>query len=164
MRLELSQGRLIVMSPAGLKHGELTSLLNYIIAGFVREHELGITTGAETGFILHQDPDGKDTVRAPDVGFITAARVPDPLPDGFAPFAPDLAIEVISPNDDAEEIHQKVMEYLQYGTRMVILFYPKSRTAAVYTPSGYETFGIEDTLDGRDVLPGFELPLRKVFG
>lgn len=164
-RLELSEGRLIIMSPAGWKHGGITSTLNRYVGDFVADNDLGMTTAAETGYILYKNPDpnGKDTVRAPDVGFVAAARIPENLPDGYVPFAPDLAIEVISPGDDADEVDQKVREYLRYGTRMIWLFYPKTRTAAVYTPTSYTPIEREGMINGGDILPGFELRLSDVF-
>jgi Uma2 family endonuclease len=164
--LELSEGRLIVTSPAGWKHGGLTSVVQRYVTNYVHEYDLGMTTAAETGYILYKssDSDTKDTVRAPDVGFIAKTRLPDELPDtDFVPFAPDLAIEVISPNDDPDEVHQKVTEYLKYGTRLVWLFYPKSQTAAAYTPTTFHSIGRDGVLDGGDVLPGFTLALRDVF-
>jgi Uma2 family endonuclease len=165
-RFELSEGRLIVMSPAGWKHGGLGSKLNRVIGNFVEEHELGMTTAAETGYILYKSPHGKDIVRAPDVGFIAAQRLPldpDDLPNGYVPFAPDLAVEVVSPSDNAEEIDKKVKEYLKYGARLVWLFYPETRTAAAHSPTGSFTLDIDGVLDGGDVLPGFELPLQRIF-
>lgn len=164
-RLELSEGRLIVMSPAGWKHGSLGSLLDRLIGNFVDEHDLGITTAAETGYILRQaaSADERDIVRAPDVGFIAKARIPADLPDGFVPFAPDLAVEVISPSDDIEEVHRKVAEYLRYGTRMVWLIYPRTESAAIYTPTTFEAIESAGALDGGAVLPGFRLPLRQLF-
>lgn len=165
-RLELSEGRLIVISPAGWKHGSLASLLDRKVGNFVDEHNLGMTTGAETGFILYKsaDPDVKDIVRAPDVGFIAKQRLPETLPEsGYVPFAPDLAIEVISPNDDPEEVHRKVVQYLKYGTQLVWLFYPNAETVGVYNGKSFQSLEREDTLDGGDVLPGFRLPLTEVF-
>jgi Uma2 family endonuclease len=166
MRLELSEGRLIVMSPASWKHGGYTSLLLRLVGNFVDEHDLGMTTGAETGYILFKspDPDLRDTVRAPDVGFIAKHRLPDELPErGYVPFAPDLAIEVISPNDDAEDIHRKVAEYLKSGTRLIWLFYPNAETVGVYNGQRFQSLERGDTLDGGDVLPGFRLPLTEIF-
>jgi Uma2 family endonuclease len=166
-RFELSEGVLITMSPAGWEHGDTAGNIFGRIWLFVRQHQLGSVTAAETGYILFKnpDPDGKDTVRAPDVGFISAARVPaDGLPQQYVPFAPDLAVEVVSPNDDADEIQQKVIEYLKYGTRLVWVFYPKSKTVAVHTPDGSRIIGLDGTLDGGAVLPGFTLAVRDVFG
>ena len=162
-RFELSEGILIEMSPAGLKHGTLAMQLGRVVGDFVDANDLGITTAAETGFILFRNPNGKDTVRAPDVGFVSKTRLTGELPDGYAPFAPDLAIEVVSPNDDAEELEQKISEYLKYGTRLIWVFYPKLQRVRVHTPKGSYMLDIDDTLDGGDVLPGFKLALKDIF-
>lgn len=162
--LELSEGMLIEMSPAGGKHGLVALRFGRYIGNHVEVNHLGETTAAETGYILYKNPDSKDTVRAPDVGFISTARIPENgLPDGYIPFAPDLAVEVVSPNDDAEEIHQKVNEYLKAGTRLVLVAYPKSQTIVVHTTEGSKTLEKDDLLDGGDVLPGFTLRVKTFF-
>lgn len=163
-RFELSEGVLIEMAPAGLKHGNWAGMLGRVIGNHVEVNGLGIVTAAETGFILHTDENGKDTVRAPDVGFISKERLPAELPDGFAPFAPDLAVEVVSPGDSASEIEQKVLEYLRHGTRAVWVFYPTTRTVFVHSLTSVQRLGVDDTLDGGDVLPGFTLKISEVFG
>ena len=134
------------MSPAGWKHGGLASKLDRTIGDHVDKNDLGMTTAAETGYILYKNPDPnrKDTVRAPDVGFVVKERIPANIPDGYVPFAPDLAVEVISPGDDADEVDQKVREYLKYGTRMVVLFYPKSKTAAMESQAKF-SLGLPST-------------------
>ncbi|MBZ0290616.1 MAG: Uma2 family endonuclease, partial [Anaerolineae bacterium] len=146
-------------------HGGLASMLDRRIGNFVEEHDLGYTTTAEAGYVLFQnpDPEGNDTVFAPDVGFIAAERLPDGLPDGYVPFAPDLAVEVVSPNDKAADVQQKIATYLKYGTRLIWVFYPKTQSVVVHTRDGAKTYTIDDTLDGGEVLPGFRLPLRDVF-
>jgi Uma2 family endonuclease len=125
---------------------------------FVEEHDLGYVVIA-TGCILN----GKDTVYAPDVGFIAKARMVDDVPDTFFPFAPDLAVEVVSKNDSYEAVDAKVANYLRYGTRMVIVAYPKTERLLVYTPNGVTILEIHDTLDGGDVLPGFKVAVRDLF-
>ena len=91
-RTELVRGRLIVREPAGFRHGVIAMELARRLADFVKTHALGVVVAAETGFTLARNP---DTVRAPDVGFIQATRVPRPLPRGYAEIAPDLAAEVL---------------------------------------------------------------------
>jgi Uma2 family endonuclease len=164
-RLELSKGILIVMAPASFQHGKWMSKWDRIIGDFVEANDLGETTGAETGYILFTDADGRDTVRAPDVAFVAKARIPaEGFPErGFAHIAPDLAVEVVSPNDTAEEVQQKVNEYLEAGTRAVWVFYPKPQTIAVHTRTGTQILRPGDVLDGGDVLPGFTLALRDLF-
>jgi Uma2 family endonuclease len=151
------------MSPAGGKHGGLALKGGRVIGDFVDAHQLGYTTAAETGYILFKNPNGKDTVRAPDVGFVAAHRLPEGLPDGYIPFAPDLAVEIVSPTDTAEDIHEKVTDYLKYGTRLVWVYYPKSKTAVVHMPGKTYPVAADGLLDGGDVLPGFKMSLHDLF-
>ena len=163
-RFELSEGMLIEMTPAGMQHGKYALKFGRRIGNFVDENKLGETTAAETGYTLFKNPAGKDTVRAPDVGFVSATRIPKMgLPDGYFPGAPDLAVEVISPNDEADDVQLRVTQFLKYGTRMVVLVYPKSKTVVVHTTTGSFTLDIDDEFEGGDVLPGFKLPVRDIF-
>jgi Uma2 family endonuclease len=120
-------------------------------------------TAAETGYIVHTNEAGTATILAPDVGFIAKARVPREPVRSYLHLAPDLAVEVVSPNDSASEIHVKVNKYLQYGTRAVWVAYPETHTVAVHTASGAKTLTESETLDGGDILPGFTLPVREIF-
>jgi Uma2 family endonuclease len=163
MRLELSDGELIIMSPASGSHGIIASRLDRLIGNFADEHGLGVTTAAETGYILFKSESGRDTVRAPDVGFVSAAHIADIPNEGYIPFAPDLAVEVMSPNDTASEIQKKVMEYLRAGTRLIWVAYPETRSVTVYTPQGAHIVDENGTLDGGDVLPGFRLAVNSIF-
>jgi Uma2 family endonuclease len=159
-RSELVRGQLVVREPAGLAHGVVASRIGERVAGFVRVHALGLVVAAETGFMLALDP---DTVRAPDVGFIRRDRVPDPLPRGYASIAPDLVVEVLSPDDRPGEVLAKVADWLRAGTRLVWVVDPIRRAARVYRADGTEAFATgDDSLDGEDVLPGFVLPLAAI--
>jgi Uma2 family endonuclease len=111
-RTELVRGRLIVREPAGFRHGAIAAELTAWLADFVKARAFGVVVAAETGFKLSSNP---DTVRAPDVGFIRAERVPHPLPRGYADIAPDLAVEVLSPDDRAGEVLAKVSDWLTAG-------------------------------------------------
>ena len=160
-RYELIQGVLITMSPPGTVHGSFSSRLDNHLRTFVEAHKLGEVL-VETGFRLAEDP---DTVLAPDVSFIAAARIsPQGLPDGYFPGAPDLAIEIVSPGDLDEEIQEKVSLYLQAGARLVWVVRPKRRTVTAHHPDGTaRTFSAKDTLPGEDVLPNFALLLSELF-
>jgi Uma2 family endonuclease len=162
-RFELSEGIVIEMSPAGGKHGGIAGHWFGYVWTEVTKYDLGYVTAAETGYVLFKNPSGKDTVRAPDVGFVAKARLPDGLPDGYVPLAPDLAVEVVSPNDEAEEIQSKLNDYLTYGTRMVVFTYPKTKTVNVYSQDSIRILHLDDTFDGGDILPDFTLPLKAVF-
>lgn len=158
MRHELVNGELITMSPAGEEHGDISLTIGAALRQYVRERRLGKVYGADTGFVLSRDP---DTVRAPDASFVRAERVR--RRKDYIAGAPDLAIEVISPNDAYAEVDEKVREYLRAGTQMVIVVNPRYQTATVHTPSGAKNLSIDDTLDGGDVVPGWRLPLREIF-
>jgi Uma2 family endonuclease len=123
---------------------------------------LGITCGAETGFVVERDP---DSVIAADVAFISRERLAtiENL-EKFGPSAPDLAVEALSPGNRPGEIAEKIALYFVAGARAVWVFNPKKRTAAVYTsPSDVQTLSEHDTLEGGEVLPGFRLELSKLF-
>ena len=161
--IELVEGEIIEMSKAGGLHGQITMLLSLKIANYVVDRKLGIVTSAETGFILERNPDGRDTVRALDIAFLSIARVPAVLPDHLVDVAPDLAVEVISPSNKATDMHRKIRQLLAAGTSLVWIVHPETRTVEVHTRSGASTLEEGDKLSGGDVLPGFELPVREIF-
>ncbi len=159
-RSELVHGVLVVREPAGFRHGDVTMRIALEIATYLKTHDLGRVLAAETGFTLARNP---DTVRAPDVAFVSNDRLPDPLPIGFAEFAPDLAVEVLSPGDRPGEVLAKVADWLTAGTALVWVVDPERREARVYRADGTEApLGADDALDGEDVLPGFTCPLGSV--
>lgn len=160
--LELIRGELKRMSPTGLTHGILCNELGATLRSFVKSNGLGVVCGAETGFIVERNP---DSVIAADVAFICRERLATvENRDKFGPSAPDLAVEVLSPGNTVKEINEKIALYFAAGSRAVWVINPKRRTAAVYTsPSEFCTLSERDTLDGGDVLPGFELKLSELF-
>jgi Uma2 family endonuclease len=161
-RCELIRGKLIMMTPAGFRHGRIVSTVNLLLGSFVREHGLGTVTGAETGFQIARDP---DTVRAPDVGFIRADRIPETEPVGFFPGAPDLAVEVLSPSDRASEVLAKVEDWLDAGAHSVWVVDPDTRTASVYGIDRQAVLLHEgQELDAADVLGGFRVAVSELFG
>jgi len=160
-RCELVRGELIMMTPAGFDHGSIVVNVTAPLAVFVREHALGRVTGAETGFQIGRDP---DTVRAPDVAFVRADRVPSGPHPGFFQGPPDLAVEVLSPGDRAGEVLDKVQQWLAAGCRAVWLIDPQRRTVAVYDAGQHQVLRSDtDELTGGDLLPGFRLPLADIF-
>lgn len=155
---ELVKGELSELSPAGYDRGTVAALFAGSLIPYVMKHRLGRVAIAQAGYLLERGP---DTVREPDVSFVSAAR--DLRTPKFFPGAPDLAVEVLSPNDLASEVHQKVREYLAAGTRMVIVIDPEKRTALVRTPTSTIDLTINDTISGGDVVPGWSLPLAELF-
>ena len=159
-RTELVRGVLVVREPAGYHHGDVAARLLVAIANHVNANGLGRVFAAETGFTLARQP---DTVRAPDVAFISAARLPDPPPRGFAELAPDLAVEVLSPDDRPGEVLAKVGDWLNAGARLVWVVDPVRVVARVYHADGSESvLGETDALRGEDLLSGFEYPLSAI--
>lgn len=161
-RLELIRGELKVMSPSKPLHGVVCAEIAAELRDFVRGHSLGMVFGAETGFVVERDP---DTVLGVDAAFVSNERLSavEDL-DRFFPSAPDLAVEVMSPSNTRREMDEKVALYFGAGARGVWIFNPKKRTVAVYaSPSDVQILSERDTLDGGEVLPGFELELSKLF-
>ena len=159
-RTELVRGRMIVREPAGYRHGDVAMAIALAIGHYLRSHALGRLLAAETGFVLSTSP---DTVRAPDVAFVRHERIPDPVPRGFARFAPDLVVEVLSPDDRPGEVLEKVADWLKAGTRLVWVIDPERRTGRVFRSEGTESLLSEsDALDGEDVLPGFSCRLSEI--
>jgi Uma2 family endonuclease len=160
-RCELLRGELIMMSPAGSRHGAIAAEVAAILRDFVKPRGLGIVLGAETGFRIAQNP---DTVRAPDAAFLCAHRIGAELPFGFFPGAPDLAVEVLSPDDRASEVIAKVEDWLAAGCRSVWVVDPKTRTVAVHHPDRQAAvLKSADTLTDADVLPGFTTAVAEIF-
>lgn len=161
-RYELVDGELHEMTPAGFDHGDIAAEALVAIKNFVRARNLGKVLAAETGFTLRRGP---DTVRAPDVAFVRADRVP-PRDGrvGFVELAPDLVVEVVSPGDRAAMVNAQALQWLDAGVRLVWVVYPQSASAVAHTPDGVAHVVRGDgVLDGGDVLPGFALPLRDLF-
>jgi Uma2 family endonuclease len=131
------------------------------LLSFVEANALGFVT-AETGFILERDP---DTVRGPDVAFVSYERLGGQAPPKkFWPFAPDLAVEVISPSQRPKGVREKVRSWFAAGTRHVWLLYPVTRTIyELSSPTDVQILGPDDTLISGDLLPGFSCPIAAFF-
>ena len=161
-RYELVRGELKKMTPAGFKHGQLVVNLTVPLGAFVKQEQLGVVLGAETGFRLASNP---DTVLAPDIAFIKHDRLtPADETEKFWPGAPDLAVEVLSPNDTVYEVEEKVAIWLSSGTKMVWVVNPKLRSIHVHrSGASIQTLAEGDVLDGLDVIPGFRLDVAELF-
>jgi Uma2 family endonuclease len=161
-RHELVRGEMRKMSPAGSQHGKIALKFALLLMRHVEERNLGVGFAAETGFLIASDP---DTVRAPDVAFVQRARdeeVGDT--EKFWPGAPDLAVEVISLSDNYTEVEERVVDWLQAGTRMVVVVNPRQRRVMVHRAhSDVQVLGEGDTLEGGDVVPGWRLTIAELF-
>ena len=161
-RFELVQGELAHMTLTGGEHGALAVRIGRLLDEHVEAHDLGVCCGAETGFILQREP---DTVRAPDAAVVLKSRIPETgIPAGYWPFAPDLAVEVVSPSDRLADVHVKIAEYFAAGTRLVWLVEPETRMVHVYRSAReVEVVGTKQELEGGEVLPGFRCEVRRLF-
>lgn len=161
-RYELINGELEKAMSPGLPHGRITMRLAGPLSQFVWDYDLGDVFAAETGFQLTFGP---DTVLAPDISFITKARLEQVgETEGFWPGAPDLVVEVLSPSDRPGKVNKKTLLWLSYGARQVWIVNPKDRTVRIHrSPTDATTFSGSDYLEAQDLLPGFRLSLDRIF-
>jgi Uma2 family endonuclease len=161
-KYELVAGTLVRMPPTGRAHGAVSVRVGRLLDEYVEAQRLGVVCGAETGFILRRRP---DTVRAPDASFVRKERVPATGdPERYWPFAPDLAVEVLSPSERTADVQAKLADYFDAGTQLVWVIDLRERTVVVYrSMTEASTLREEDELIGGTVLPGFACPVRRFF-
>ena len=161
-RYDLVRGEPQVREPPGGLHGRLAARLATRLGHHVEQHGLG-TVLVEAGYVLRTAP---DTVRGPDVSFISGARMPpDQIPERFIPGAPDLAVEVLSPGSRWPEVEEVLADYFASGARVVWVVVPRQRRIVVrYPDRPPEILAGNDFLDGGEVVPGFYLGLVDLFG
>jgi Uma2 family endonuclease len=160
---ELIKGELIKVSPPpGHEHGLTAMNIAGPLYEYAKKHHLGNVYAAETGYLLEQDP---DTVRAADVSFVRRERIEKAGPvQSYWIGAPDLAVEVVSRSDTVGRIEGKVAEWLDGGARTVWVVSPKMHAITVYRSlTEIVVLTEKDTLDGGDVVPGFEIPIAEIF-
>ena len=162
-RRELVRGDVRTITPAGFEHGAVVWNVAIPLGAHVKAHRLGVVLGAETGFVLKRNP---DVVRGADIGFVQASRIPEGrLPVKFWEGAPDLAVEVVSPDDTVNEVEEKVGDYLDSGTRLVWVVNPRRKTVTVHRPGAQPVIlRVGDALDGAGVVPGFRTDVAAIFG
>jgi Uma2 family endonuclease len=158
---ELVQGELIIMSPAGFDHGEISQNILFLLQVHVRKNGLGSIVGPDTGFVLSRDP---DTVRSPDGAFIRKERTLTPRPVKYWDGVPDLAVEVLSPSDSATEMDAKVQEYLDAGATEVIVITPKMKMVKIFRHGHTATvLRSGDILRDLESVPGFQCQVDEIF-
>ncbi len=151
----------IVEVPSNAFASQIGQLIGFFIRLFIREKGIaGHVTAADGGFWVSGER------YAPDVAYISKARQPELAREGYNPNPPELAVEVISDEKNAEELQTlllKITNYLAAGTTVWVV-YPFSQVIDVHAPGQpVKRVGIDGTLDGGDILPEFRLPLRDVF-
>lgn len=160
-RYELSKGELLPMTPVGVRHAIVVNNVGRVLGEFVGQNSLGIV-GPEIGFKLRRNP---DTLRAPDMAFISRARYEaQGIPDKFAEYPPDMAVEVLSPEDTMSDVLRKVEEYLSAGVGLVWVADPATETVSVYhSLAEVSVLTAGQEIDGGTVLPGFRVSVAELF-
>src|SRR3989304_1041101 len=160
-RYELSRGELVPMTPVGFQHSAIVGRLGKFLSIYVDEKRLGIV-GMEGGFKLNRAP---DTLRAPDIHFVSKERLAkEGITEKFADYPPDLAGEVLSPEDTASKIQKKVEEYLAGGVPLVWVVDPTNQKVTVYRSlQDIRLLSAAQELDGGEVVPGFRVKVAEIF-
>lgn len=161
-RYEIVNGELIDMGNRSAKHGYVCSVLMILLGGYVRLQKLGAMFDSSTAFKMKSG-----NKRSPDISFVAKERLQglDDIPDGFLEGAPDLAVEILSPSNTVEEIHNKLVEYFENGARLVWVINPKEKYVLVYRSSQEPDRLLKsiDSLDGEEIVPEFTLPIAELF-
>ena len=161
-RGELLRGVLCETMPAGVRHGKTVIKLSFRLEAFVEPRQMGTILASNVGFLLERDP---DTVREPDVAFISAQRLPpDEDVPGYFEGPPDLAVEIASPSDSPRQLFDKARMWISLGVPLVWTVDPEARTIDFHQPHvPLVRHSADDTLDGGQVLPGFNCTVRDIF-
>lgn len=159
---ELIRGEVMELTPPGVRHGRIQLRVGRLVEEFVDSSGLGHYVTAESGYLLASKP---DTVRAPDVAVVTADRVAGFEGEvGYLPLAPDLVVEVVSPNDSFSDVETKARMWLEHGSQVVWVVEPDSRRVLIYELGKHRRdLGDDDTLDAPDILPGFSVQVSRLF-
>lgn len=161
-RYEIVNGELIDMGNSGAKHGYVAIILSAALFKSVSTQKLGALMDSSTAFKMKNG-----NKRSPDISFVSKERLQglDDLPDGFLEGAPDLVVEILSPGNTVEEIHDKLVEYFENGARLVWVIHPKEHYVLVYRSAQEpdRLLKLTDALDGEEVVSGFTFPIADLF-
>lgn len=159
--LELVRGEVVKIMPPSKDHGFIAGMIVTLLNIWIRQGAHG-RAGVESGFLLSRNP---ETVRGPDVYFVSEEKIMvDSNSGAFWTLAPDLAVEVVSPSETAEDIRDKVHDFLTAGTPLVWVVYPRTREVVVHTSDNLSrTYANDDQLEFPDMLPGFSCNVSEIF-
>ena len=161
-RYELVEGVLKMMSPAGNEHGKIANRISFLLTKHVEQYDLGEVYAAETGFLISRNP---DTVRAPDAAFVSHELLASVEPTKlYLPLAPELVVEVISPNDRFSEVESKASQWLAAGTKLVLVADPGNLSIKTYeSESNIRSYQSGDEVDCNEACKGWILSVDDVF-
>ncbi|MBV9766287.1 MAG: Uma2 family endonuclease [Acidobacteriaceae bacterium] len=159
-RHELNAGELITMPPPKSLHALVALTVLELLQTYLQQHAIGRAI-PEAGYVLSRDP---VTIRQPDVSVISKEKIQTTGPDDYFEGAPELAVEVVSPSDSAEDLETKIEQYLQAGARQVWILYPKTKRVHVFYGTDQRIVRDESqTLEGGELLPGFSVNVTALF-
>ena len=155
---ELVDGRLQEVPTTG-KHDQIVIWLGYLMTPYAMDY--GMLTASQAGYRM-----SGGNLRVPDFSFTRFDRFPNSeVPDGFIEFAPDLAVEIISPSEEPADMARKVGEYFASGAQQVWHMFPETQTIIVFrAPFEAVTYQPGDEIDLSDILPGFRSRVSELFG
>lgn len=168
-RIELVRGRLVVRDLPGMRHGESAARVIMAIGSYLisdrdargAAQTRGRVLTCDSGFVLERNP---DTVRGPDISYLSRERWAGPLSARYGEGAPDLAVEIRSPSDRPGAVLAKIGDYLEAGAQLVWVVDPGRQNVSVYRSDGSQSvLSVDDSLDGGDVLPGFAYSIAELF-
>lgn len=164
-RFELVNGQLVERN-VSTESSAIAMRVGRLLGNVVDPNDLGVLAGADCSYLCFSDIlTDKDRIRKPDVSFIAAGRLDDAeYQEGHTPIPPDLAVEVVSPNDKISDLDEKIAEFLQAGVRLIWVLHPRVRTVDVYRADG--TVGRlteNDQLTGEDVIEQFSCRVGDLF-
>jgi Uma2 family endonuclease len=159
---ELVKGKVFDLEFSGFLEGRTTATIAFLLSGHIRRNGLGEVFAAGTGFIISREP---DTVRAPDVAFVSKDTLPPGgVGSGFPGMAPDLVVEVVSPGDSASYVQEKAEMWLESGVQLVWLVYSVPQSVVVYHSLGEaKVLHTDDEIDGTLVFEDFKIAVEDFF-
>jgi Uma2 family endonuclease len=160
--MELVRGRIVMMNVPYYRHGKICSRIDRFLGNFVEDHDLATFVSNDAGVVTERGP---DSVRGADVAYYSYQRIPkDVDPEGYPDVSPELVFEVRSPSDRSKSVKEKISEYLAAGVLTVCVVDPANSTVELHYPDRPAiTSSIGDELTLPEILPGFSLPLRRLF-
>lgn len=159
-RYELWEGRLARRRASKPRHGSTAGRIAGYVFAYLIAHPIGEVFIAEAGFRAGPG----ESLYCPDASYVSYERMAGVSLDEFVPFAPDIAIEVRSPDNTHRQLERKARHYLAHGARRVWVFYPRNKTVRVHHPTALvEMLRTDDLLTAEDVLPGFAVRVGDLF-
>ena len=161
--VEVIKGRIVVMPHRTAGYGELLLNIAAVLGNFVEQHSMGRVAAGGVAILLERNESEGDTIRGVDIAYFSHAKAPEPLPYRVLDLVPDLAIQVMSPDDPFMPVRNKVRQLLGIGCPQVWIVVPDDREVDVHSAAGISTYGEGDTINAGDALPGFEIAVADIF-